>query len=90
MVTVALGKSFLAWKFAAQTFTLAGVAVEPAWRRLLDELAKAREDLASIEYETVQVVREAGATWEDIGDALGISRQAARDRFLKPRPKRRS
>ena len=62
---------------------------ELAWRRLLAELAKAREDLASIEYETIQVVREAGATWEDIGEVLGISRQAARERFSQPRPKRR-
>lgn len=26
-------------------------------------------------------LREAGATWEDIGDALGVTRQAAQQRF---------
>jgi hypothetical protein len=72
-----------------QPITLASVGTEPAWRQLLVEVAKAREDLASIEHETIRVVREAGATWEDIGEALGISRQAARERFSKPRPKRR-
>ena len=88
--TVARGKSFLAWKVCPLPITLACVGTEPAWRMLLLELAKAREDMASIEFETIRVVRESGATWEDIGEALGISRQAARERFARPRPKRRS
>ncbi len=45
-----------------------------------------RADL--VEYQAVQLVREAGATWEDIGEALGISRQAARERFGTPRQRR--
>lgn len=29
----------------------------------------------------VEAARKAGATWQQIGDALGISRQAAHERF---------
>lgn len=31
----------------------------------------------------VQVAREQGASWEDIGKVLGTSRQAAHERFTK-------
>ena len=65
-----------------------GAADGPAWRRLLETVASARRELDRIEFEAVQTVREAGATWEDIGEALGISRQAARQRFGEPRRRR--
>ena len=42
-----------------------------------------------MEFEAVQTVREAGATWEEIGDALGMTRQAARQRFGEVRRRRR-
>ena len=60
----------------------------PAWRRLLEGVGEARDALARIEFDAVQTAREAGATWEDIGDELGISRQAARRRFEVPRQRR--
>lgn len=60
-----------------------------AWQRLLETIVSARRELDRMEFEAVQVVREAGATWEDIGDALGISRQAARQRFGEVRQRRR-
>lgn len=63
--------------------------MEPAWRRLLNELDELRDRVARVEHEAIQVLRESGATWDDIGDALGISRQAARSRFEKPRVLRR-
>jgi hypothetical protein len=76
-----------------RVFTLGGVIGDEgetrAWQRLLDQVVAARECLAALEFETVQVVREAGATWEEIGEALGMSRQAARQRFGQPRPGRR-
>lgn len=49
---------------------------------------EARRVIAQIEFDAVQVVREAGATWEEIGEVLGISRQAARRRFEQPRKRR--
>ena len=55
---------------------------------VLRELAEVRRSLEALEYEAIQLVRAAGATWEAIGDELGISRQAARSRFAKPRPRR--
>jgi hypothetical protein len=61
---------------------------EKAWQRLLATVASARRELDRMEFEAVQTVREAGATWEEIGDALGISRQAARQRFGQPRRRR--
>lgn len=63
--------------------------MEPAWRRLLVELDGLLDQVARVEHEAIQVLREAGATWEEIGEALGISRQAARSRFERPRVRRR-
>jgi hypothetical protein len=59
--------------------------------RLLDvlrELDALRETVARLEFEVVQFIREGGSTWEDIGDELGISRQAAARRFAKPKGRR--
>jgi hypothetical protein len=64
-------------------------AVEPPWAPLLAELAEARKRMDRVEYEAVALVRAAGATWEASGDALGISRQAARQRFSQPRRRQR-
>ena len=76
----------VAWIVYPVAFTLARVEDGgPAWRRLLEVVAEARRSLDVIEFDAVQTVREAGATWEEIGDVLGISRQAARRRFEKPR-----
>lgn len=78
--------------------TLAGVAdapdaadggIPPSWLRLLAEVNEVRRRLDLIEHHAIELVRESGTTWEDIGEALGISRQAARQRFDKPRPRRR-
>jgi hypothetical protein len=60
-----------------------------AWQILLDEVVEMRRRMDALEYQSIQVVREAGATWEEIGEALGISRQAARSRFGEPRQRRR-
>lgn len=60
----------------------------PTWLRLLAEVTEMRRRQDMIEHLAVQMMREAGATWEDIGEALGISRQAARERFGKPRQRR--
>jgi hypothetical protein len=66
------------------------MAETPAWRRLLDDVAEMRRQGDKVEWDVVQLVREAGATWEEIGEVLGISRQAARQRFSKPRDRRKS
>lgn len=55
---------------------------------VLRELATLRRSLDRLEYENVMLVRAAGATWEQIGDELGISRQAAARRFAQPRRRR--
>jgi hypothetical protein len=58
---------------------------------VLVELRHAQENLERLEYEVVRLCREiGGATWEDVGELLGISRQAARERFSKPKPRRRA
>lgn len=67
----------------------AGHQAPPAWQELLREVAELRRRADLIEYWSVELVRQAGATWEDIGEALGISRQAARERFGKPRQRRK-
>lgn len=59
-----------------------------AMLRVLSGVRAAMEQVSAVEYDTVQLVRAAGASWELIGDALGISRQAAMSRFNKPRQRR--
>lgn len=56
---------------------------------VLAELASLRRGLDALEHEVVSMVRIGGATWEQIGDELGISRQAARQRFSKLRRRQR-
>lgn len=54
---------------------------ELALLAVLGELAKAVEFELSLSARTS--VRE-GATWQEVGDSLGISRQAAHKRFSRP------
>lgn len=51
----------------------------------LGELAALRATVARLEYQTVNLVRLSGATWEQIGEALGMSRQAAARKYGQPR-----
>lgn len=60
----------------------------PAFVRVLAELEDLRANLRILEFEVVHMMREVGVTWQDIGDELGLSRQAARSRFSQPRSRR--
>ena len=59
---------------------------------VLKDLAELRRQQDRLEHSVITLLRAAGATWEQIGDELGISRQAARERYAKlqkrqaPRP----
>jgi predicted ArsR family transcriptional regulator len=60
----------------------------PAARRLavvLTSLAECRRVIDELEHEVTMLARESGVTWEDIGEGLGISRQAARSKLGSPR-----
>lgn len=61
---------------------------DPAYVRLLQALAEARRQLAEVEYEAVRLAREAGATWQEIGDEFNMSRQAAASYFKRPKGRR--
>mgnify|MGYP000707546421 CR=1 FL=1 len=61
---------------------------DPDWMPLLKEIAHTRDHVDHIEFQAIQLVRSKGATWEEIGEAFGISRQAARERFGLPRRRR--
>lgn len=63
-------------------------ALEPRMLAALQELNAIRRAVAALEYEVVHLVRESGATWEMIGDALDMSRQAATRKFSQPRGRR--
>ena len=56
----------------------------------LRELREARATLAVLERALVVTAREGYASWHDIGEALGVSRQAAQQRFrsIDPIPSR--
>lgn len=48
------------------------------WIGRLVELAAEAERLLALE---VELARKNGVTWQEVGDALGVSKQAAHDRF---------
>ena len=57
-------------------------------RAMADERAGVRRRLAELDAAVVEQVRRersAGASWADVGRALGVSRQAARQRFAPGR-----
>lgn len=61
----------------------------PAIIREIAELRATTEDrLAELEHQVVQLCRDVGATWEAVGDELGVARQTAEKRFKKPRRRR--
>lgn len=47
----------------------------------LVELVRLRDDLDDAIHMVVAGVRRSGATWEEIGSALGMTRQAAQQRW---------
>ena len=49
----------------------------------LRELAVSEAELDELRHRQVAQARRSGATWEDIGDALGMSRQSAWEYFAK-------
>lgn len=51
------------------------------WILSVGELSAAAERLLALE---IELARSFGATWEEVGAALGVSRQAAWDRFASP------
>lgn len=67
------------------------VTGEPPTEKLATVLAAlgvVHRSVAIFEYEAVQLLRAHGASWEQIGDQLEISGQAAARRFSRPRGRR--
>ena len=65
---------------------MAPLPVDPQrYIEVLEELARIRHSVARLEYVVVALVRASGATWEDVGEALGLSRQAAARKYGQPR-----
>lgn len=59
-----------------------------SWEERLKAATELIPELTSLQSELVTVARLEGATWERVGDALGVSYQAAQRRFgPKPKPK---
>lgn len=42
-----------------------------------------RQEMDEREYQAVKAARRAGATWQQIGDNMGTSRQSAHERFTR-------
>lgn len=52
---------------------------------VLEELVTIRRSVSRLEFVVVALVRATGASWEDVGEALGLSRQAAARKYGRPR-----
>lgn len=61
---------------------------EPTYVAILAELEGLRGSVHRLEFQVIRLMREAGVTWEAIGDEFGITRQAARSRFGTQRRRR--
>lgn len=61
---------------------------QPTYITILLELEEMRTIVHRLEFHVIRLMREAGVTWEAIGDEFGITRQAARQRFGAPRKRR--
>jgi hypothetical protein len=57
-------------------------------REIADLRAQTEDRLAELEHQVVQLCRDVGATWEVVGDELGVARQTAEKRFKVPRRRR--
>lgn len=69
----------LAHEIAEHMAAVADTAAEG--QPLLTALACAMDDLKSLTWRQVQLARGQGRSWEAIGEALGMSRQAAWQKF---------
>jgi hypothetical protein len=49
----------------------------------LRELARRESELGRLRRAAIEAAREAGATWEQVGAALGMSRQAAWEYYAR-------
>lgn len=49
----------------------------------LRQLAQGEDELAKLRYNFVSLARRAGVRWEQIGEALGISRQSAWEAYSR-------
>ncbi len=50
-------------------------------------LRQATSRADQLAHQAADIARGAGTTWEDIGQALGVTRQAAAERFRRPAPR---
>jgi len=57
--------------------------VKPDYLGELEVAARGRAAYDALVLECVQVARDGGCTWEEIGTALGVTHQAARQRYAK-------
>jgi hypothetical protein len=69
---------------------LGAIVAAPVFAESLDPVTAVRacvevqSQVTALVAAAVEQAREAGATWQEIGEALGVSRQAAFQRFGKP------
>jgi hypothetical protein len=88
MVESAVSAASLSGVLAERTSALAGAAASPLaptpYLDLIRQAAEARELADDVLTLCVQQARDAGHTWQHIGDLLGVTRQAAFQRFGKP------
>lgn len=59
------------------------LAEETDVAKRIRQLTEAQANIEAATIAEIRVWREAGATWQQVGDALGVTRQAAQQRFRR-------
>jgi hypothetical protein len=80
--------SSLTGQLSERASLLAGAAgsplAAPRYLDLVEDAQRVRELAEQVLRQCVQQSRDAGHTWQEVGDLLGVTRQAAFQRFGKP------
>lgn len=76
--------ALLAEQVSALAEAVASPLAPPAYLDLVRDAERARELSGQVRDLCVQQSRDAGHTWQEIGDLFGVTRQAAFQRFGKP------
>lgn len=80
---IPLSRETRRYALAAASEQAAGIANEPDIKVRIQTMNAARHNIEACIESEVRAWREAGASWAEVGESLGLSRQGAQQRYSK-------